>query len=135
MSDQIIEKCAAVLIKDRRLLVVRKAGTNVFISPGGKIDSGETKLNCLRRELMEELGVRLSKADFFGTFRRPSVFEENDVLIHTYLCEVTGEISVQAEIAEIAWISGSVSAAGIEIGTVFSEVVIPKLLHAELIDA
>ncbi|WP_410171186.1 NUDIX domain-containing protein [Brucella intermedia] len=56
----VIEKCAAVIVQDRRLLVVRKRGTSVYISPGGKIEQGETQWDCLQREFEKSLTLRLS---------------------------------------------------------------------------
>jgi ADP-ribose pyrophosphatase YjhB (NUDIX family) len=39
------------------LLVSKRAAPDVFYLPGGKPDPGEAPLDCLRRELREELGV------------------------------------------------------------------------------
>lgn len=72
-----IEKCAAVILRDNRLLVVRKRGTSIFISPGGKISGGESQIQCLRRELKEELCADLIDAKPFGTYERPSAFEKD----------------------------------------------------------
>jgi len=134
-SPPAIEKCAAIVIRDIRLLVVRKRGTDILISPGGKIEPGESRTDCLRRELGEELGVKLTRAEFFGSFRNSSAFERGEVSIHAYLCEVSGEASPLAEIEEIAWIAGPESSPDLRIGSVFADFVIPALARAELIDA
>lgn len=134
-APAVVEKCAAILIRDKRLLVVRKRGTDILISPGGKIEPGESRIDCLRRELAEELGVKLTHAEFFGSFRKPSAFEQGDVSIHTYLCEVSGEISALAEIEEVRWVAGPKTDPDIRIGSVFADFVIPALAEAKLIDA
>ena len=134
-SPDEVEKCAAILIRARRLLVVRKKGTDMLISPGGKVEPGESRIDCLRRELNEELGVKLTRAEFFGTFRNPSAFEHGDVLVHAYLCEVSGEFSASSEIEEIAWVAGPETNPDAKIGSVFADFVIPALVHAKLIDA
>lgn len=80
-----MQKCAAISIKDKRLLVVLKKGISLYISPGGKIESGETQLEYLRRELREELVVELIDSQFFGSFERPAAFDNALVTIHAWL--------------------------------------------------
>ncbi len=130
-----VEKCAAILVRAGRLLVVRKRGTDILISPGGKIEPGESRIDCLRRELNEELGVKPTRAEFFGSFRKPSAFEPGDVLVHAFLCEVSGEVSALGEIEEIAWVAGPETNPNARIGSVFTDFVIPALVHAKMIDA
>lgn len=121
-----IEKCAAIILQDRHLLVVRKFGTSVFISPGGKIAAGETQFECLRRELKEELAVGLVDAEPFGTFDRPSAFEDAKVRIHVWFTTIAGTCTACAEIEEIRWITG---ADRLPLGSVFAECVIPDLVR------
>jgi 8-oxo-dGTP diphosphatase len=54
-----IETVGLVHVVDKRLMLVRPAGKNVFYLPGGKLEPGETDLQALRREVDEELGVEL----------------------------------------------------------------------------
>ena len=54
---------AAVILDERnRMLLVRKRGSAFFMQPGGKIESGESALAALTRELREELGVEIGRA-------------------------------------------------------------------------
>ena len=126
MLAGMIEKCAAVILQNRRLLVVRKHGTSVFISPGGKTAPGETQFECLRRELKEELSVELTHARPFGTFDRPSALEDGMVRIHVWFTTIVGKCTACAEIEEIRWITG---ADKLPLGSVFAECVIPELVR------
>ena len=49
-----------MIMDDRgRTLVVRKRGTDAFMQAGGKLEEGESSLNALRREIVEELGCHV----------------------------------------------------------------------------
>lgn len=121
-----LEKCAAVILDDSRLLVVRKRNTAIFISPGGKRERSETEIECLTRELKEELSVRLVGARFFGVYERPSALESGTVKISVWIAEVEGQCVPSSEIEELLWITAGST---VPVGSVFSECVIPALVR------
>jgi 8-oxo-dGTP diphosphatase len=103
----VIIEVVAGLIRDdhRRLLTVRKRGTEAFMLPGGKRDPGEDDAAALARELAEELGCVLDSRRFLGAFEAPAANEPRaTVRSHVYEVEVSGPISAQAEIDELLWI-------------------------------
>ena len=99
----------AALIRDAggRVLLVRKAGTDAFMQPGGKREPGEDDLTALARELREELGCQMlrSSAVPVGVFRAPAANEpDREVVAAVYAVDVEGRIAAQAEIAEMLWV-------------------------------
>jgi 8-oxo-dGTP diphosphatase len=104
--DKVIDIVTAVIRDEAgRMLVVRKRGTAIFMKPGGKREPGEDDLTALARELDEEIGCRLTGAALLGTFEAPAANEPGfTVRAATYLANVEGRITVQAEIEELAWI-------------------------------
>ena len=56
---QIIVRCRAVILNEEKMLVVKHSPDFDFYAfPGGKLEYGEDVLECMERELVEELGIR-----------------------------------------------------------------------------
>jgi 8-oxo-dGTP diphosphatase len=94
---------AAVLDPRGLLLVSKRSAPEVFFLPGGKPEDGETALGCLRRELREELGVGLARAEPFGEVRAPAALEDRELHMRVFLAALDGEPSPASEIASLAW--------------------------------
>jgi 8-oxo-dGTP diphosphatase len=107
MAKHII-KYAGVIIKDKKFLVVREKGEDVWKNVGGKLEDGETPEECLRREIKEELGIEL-KEDPMQYFSLPTTQAVSDPTvsldIHLYRCVPDGEPSPNGEIEELHWLS------------------------------
>ncbi|AEF80348.1 (deoxy)nucleoside triphosphate pyrophosphohydrolase [Leadbettera azotonutricia] len=65
MKDAIQNVAAGIFIKDRQVLIAQRNRTTrnpafrgLWEFPGGKQEEGETILQCLEREIMEEFAVR-----------------------------------------------------------------------------
>ncbi|WP_075180510.1 NUDIX domain-containing protein [Pantoea sp. 1.19] len=131
---RVIVKCAAIIIHQRSLLLTRKRGTGVFISPGGKPLPGEDHLSCLQRELQEELGVSVKGFRPFGLFHGVAEFEAVAIENHVYHVDIVGEPRAGAEIEEIAWVNYRRPPCEIAVGSIFRENVMPLLFQQALIN-
>lgn len=89
---------AAVIIQREKVLITRRAANEKHAGwwefPGGKVEDGESPEACLKRELMEELGVEA---------RIGKLLVES---IYSYQAGQAGEIRLLAYYAEI--ISGEI---------------------------
>ncbi|MFU9138324.1 NUDIX hydrolase [Erwinia tasmaniensis] len=130
----VIVKCSAVIIHQRSLLLTRKRGTRIFISPGGKPERGEDHLSCLKRELQEELGVQVKAFRPFGLFHGRAEFESMAIENHVYHVEIVGQPRAGAEIEEIAWVNYRQPPCEIAVGSIFRDNVMPLLYQQELIN-
>lgn len=97
-----------VHVKDGRLLAVRTAGKSAFYLPGGKREAGESDLDALRREVREEVTVRLLPDTMIplGKFRAPAhdYPAGTSVDLACYTADFEGEIKAASEIEEVAWL-------------------------------
>jgi 8-oxo-dGTP diphosphatase len=94
---------AAVLGSRGLLLVSKRAAPDVFYLPGGKPEPGEAPLDCLRRELGEELGVGVGSAQPFAEVRAPAALEGVEMWMTVFLTRLAGAPAPAAEIAALRW--------------------------------
>jgi DNA polymerase-3 subunit epsilon len=102
-------RIAAAVVTDPggRSLLVRKRGSGIFMQPGGKIESGESALSALTRELREELGLEVDpgETEYIGSYRAVAANEENTVVRAEVFFLTTAEQPVAgAEIDELLWV-------------------------------
>lgn len=93
---------AAAVLDPRGLLLVSKhAAPDVYYLPGGKPDPGEQPLDCLGRELAEELGVGIESAEPFAEVRAPAALEGVPMWMTVFLARLAGIPRPAAEIASL----------------------------------
>jgi 8-oxo-dGTP diphosphatase len=72
--------------------------------PGGKVDPGEDPETALIRELMEELGIEIARADLVPLTFASHAYPEFHLLMPLYLCKRwEGDIAAQ-ENQELLWV-------------------------------
>ncbi|MAS08215.1 MAG: DNA mismatch repair protein MutT [Ahrensia sp.] len=103
-----IRIAAAILTRpDKKMLVVRKRGTDAFMQPGGKIEPGEEPAEALCRELAEELGLAVTPAElsFVSRFTAPAANEPGlFVFAEVFRLRTDAVVEPGAEIEEAVWI-------------------------------
>lgn len=108
-SENTLDKLAWLLLREKRILCVRSKGKSLFYLPGGKRDKGESDLIALTREIKEELQVTLvaHSFQFFRVFEAQADGKPPGILVRMTCYEATyqGELQVDSEIEEMAWIS------------------------------
>jgi 8-oxo-dGTP diphosphatase len=109
MTGNVISVVAALIRdEDGRVLLVRKRGTSAFMQPGGKRDAGESDVAALARELIEELGCRVSESSErpLGIFECAAANEpDHRVRAAVYAVDVEGPVIPRAEIDQVVWVN------------------------------
>jgi len=130
-----IYKAGGILIKDRKVLVERSRGKITFMTPGGKVEPGETSTQALIRELMEEFQIKVVESDIekFGTFSAPASGQEHRrIIMDVFLLRRwEGEPRADNEVDEVRWIN---SQTVIEVGSIFEHEILPRLKAQNLIN-
>jgi 8-oxo-dGTP diphosphatase len=101
-----IDKVGLLTIRDGRVLLCRKKrGTQLLILPGGKREAGESSLECLARELREELGdVTAVSPELVDIYMYAAAGAKGKMVrVELYRAELEGEPHAQAEIGELVW--------------------------------
>lgn len=100
-------RVVAIVVQDHRILLLKGSDQyKEYWTPGGKREEGESDLDCLTRELDEEINVKITSAKFFKEYVANSPYEV-DVLSRSrvYIVDISGEIKAAKEIKGYAWMS------------------------------
>jgi 8-oxo-dGTP diphosphatase len=99
-----IDKVGAIVIRDKKMLIVREADIDIFFIPGGSREANENDEEALRREMLEETGVQITNTRFYRKFTAKASRGDGMVTVKAYFCDVDEEPRPAAEIGEIRWI-------------------------------
>lgn len=100
------EVAAAFIENNGKILICKRPpGKNcayMWEFPGGKIENGETPMQALCRECMEELGIKISA----GNAIADTVYQYTSTTVHLTLFEarITSGVPLKFEHLEILWV-------------------------------
>ncbi|MBQ8183147.1 MAG: NUDIX domain-containing protein [Clostridia bacterium] len=83
------EACRCLAVRNGKILLTYEKNKDVYMSPGGGVEDGESLDECCAREVMEESGLQVNVGEHLYTIYE-YVFDEL-YIAHYFLCEVTGE--------------------------------------------
>lgn len=100
-----------VVISNGRALLIRRGGPPLegqWSIPGGMLEVGETLLEGVRRELLEETGIEVRVGELIDVFERINLDGDGKTRYHfvvlDYLCEaMSGEARAGSDVTDVAW--------------------------------
>jgi 8-oxo-dGTP pyrophosphatase MutT (NUDIX family) len=125
-------KVGVLILRGDRLLLCRKnRDTSKLILPGGRIETGESDLECLARELHEELGeVALQNVEYVGTYEDRAALDDPTVVktlrIALYRGDLVGTPAPASEVTDLVWFGPDSDVA--ELTPIFVNRILPDLL-------
>ena len=117
-ENRILVSAVVLYRPDGQVLTVRKAGTTMFMFPGGKHRDEESPLQTAVRELSEETGLSVPSEDleYLGGFDTPAA-NENGRQLHSEVFALLRPLArnevpePNAEIEQLAWMDPKAPAA------------------------
>lgn len=108
MMNKIIDKVALIHINNNSVLSTLSKSKNKLYFPGGKRENNESDLECIKREILEELNVHILEgtAKFFGSFEAQADGHEPGVLVRMvcYFSDFSGTLKASNEVESFEWI-------------------------------
>ncbi len=99
-------KIGLACIQHNKLLLCRPHGFDDLILPGGQRGDDESDIDCLSREIAEELGdeakLDLTSLQYFGRFEDVAAAHKDKLVeITLYLGQLRGKLRASSEIKEL----------------------------------
>jgi 8-oxo-dGTP diphosphatase len=102
----VVEVAAGIIHRDGRYLIARrKPGVHLggfWEFPGGKRETGESLVECLQRELFEELTIRVDVPIPYRIVRHE--YPERTVELHFFCCAIEEGEAAPVDCEEIRWV-------------------------------
>lgn len=124
------KRAGALIIRDKRILLVSNDELGLYWTPGGRLNEGEDYQQALRRELAEELGVKIKAAQLFS-----QVSHDYTPTAKYFLVDVAGEPApVSKEVTKVGWFSRQdIESGDTKVTPNFTKEIFPQLIEAGLL--
>ena len=104
----VLVAAVALLNRDGKVLIARgppgRPLAGLWEFPGGKVEAGEEPETALIREILEELGVEIARADLVPLTFASHAYQEFHLLMPLYLCRRWLGSVVAQEDQELRWV-------------------------------
>ena len=124
------DRVAALIVRNKRLLLITGYDEKFYWTPGGKIEGKESHETCLKRELYSELNIKVTSFKHYLTVMLPNQIKGRMQKNHYYLVQYNGKIKPKQEITKTIWYSKqNFLDKDISVSEGFVNKVIPKLIE------
>ena len=106
VDSKIVVAAGIIEYQGKILITKRRVGTHLggyWEFPGGKKEIGESLIECLHREILEELHITVSPPRRFLTVRHQ--YPEKQVELHFFRCTLLSGVPKIKSCAGMAWVS------------------------------
>lgn len=100
-----VDRISAVILKDKKILLVTGYKEVFYWTPGGKLDPKESHEVALKRELNEELKVGTISITPYFSYEAKNEINGELQKVHCYFATYEGDPKPQKEITRFIWYS------------------------------
>lgn len=101
-----ITTMCAVSSGNKVLMINRTKSWKGWAFPGGHLENGESIIECVKREMLEETGIVLENPIFKGIANIYNTVSHTRHIIYNFVCnKYTGIVKTQCDEGEIRWIN------------------------------
>lgn len=93
----------ALVIKDQEVLLITHTYVPNWYAIGGGIEKGETALESIKRELLEEVGISLTKEPFLAGIYHNTISKPDDYVVLYIVKDFTQAKVHSSEIKKTKW--------------------------------
>lgn len=101
-----LEVCCALVFHENRLLAVQRGvhsdHEGQWEFPGGKIESGESAVACIRREIAEELAIEIRVDGFLMPVSHDYGFKQ--IKLYPFVCSIQSGAIQLSEHEQMCWL-------------------------------
>ncbi len=105
----IINVTCAIIEKDNKVLVAQRSEKmNLPLKwefPGGKVKNGETDIDCLKREIQEELNLKINILE--GLQNNVHEYESISIKLIPFICNIIEGDLILKEHKQIKWLDAN----------------------------
>ncbi len=92
--------------KGEILMIRNSYGKNTWTFPGGGIKKNETSEEAAKREVLEEVGIRIKNVQQIGEFKSELEYKKDTVFCFSAKVNDKNFVIQESEISEAKWFSG-----------------------------
>ena len=100
-----VDVTAAIISREGEILIARRSSgprRGLWEFPGGKLEAGETREECLAREIREELGLEIVVGSHFLTVEQE--YPDMKIRLHCFSCTTGGSPAEMTDHHEVRWV-------------------------------
>ena len=123
------QRVAAIIIENKKILLVRDSKADFFSMPGGTLEENEDHNTAIARELNEEIRCSIKGMQYYHSFDLTNQTYNIPQTDHTYMVTINGKPFCSSEICELGWFTKEdITNNKVKVPPAFYQKLFPKLV-------